>query len=58
MSFAGKIAHTAEVVKGRAKRIAGRVTGSRRLRAEGRVGQAKGGDIKQAGAKIKDASGH
>jgi uncharacterized protein YjbJ (UPF0337 family) len=57
MSIAKKIAHTAEAVKGSAKKMAGRVTGSRRLRAEGRVDQAKG-DIKQAGAKIKDASGH
>jgi uncharacterized protein YjbJ (UPF0337 family) len=37
--------------------MAGRVTGSRRLRAEGRADQAKG-NIKQAEAKIKDASGH
>jgi uncharacterized protein YjbJ (UPF0337 family) len=57
MSIAKKIAHTAEAVKGSAKKMAGRVTGSRRLRAEGRVDQAKG-DIKQAGAKIKDASEH
>jgi uncharacterized protein YjbJ (UPF0337 family) len=57
MSIAKKIAHTAETVKGRTKKMAGRVTGSRRLKAEGRVDQAKG-DIKQAGAKIKDASGH
>jgi uncharacterized protein YjbJ (UPF0337 family) len=47
MSIAKKIAHTAEAVKGSAKKMAGRVTGSRRLRAEGRVDQAKG-DIKQA----------
>ena len=40
-----------------AKRMAGRVTGSRSLRAEGRADQATG-NIKQAGAKIKDASGH
>jgi uncharacterized protein YjbJ (UPF0337 family) len=57
MSIARKIAHKAEAVKGRAKRMAGRLTGSRRLRAEGRADQAKG-DVKQAGAKIKDASGH
>jgi uncharacterized protein YjbJ (UPF0337 family) len=56
MSIATKIAHTAEAVKGSAKRMAGRLTGSRRLRAEGRAGQAEG-DVKQAGAKIKDASG-
>jgi len=56
MSISTKIAHTAEAVKGSAKRMAGRLTGSRRLRAEGRADQAKG-DVKQAGAKIKDASG-
>jgi uncharacterized protein YjbJ (UPF0337 family) len=57
MSIAEKIAHTAETFKGSVKKMVGRVTGSRHLRAEGRVDQAKG-DIKQAGAKIKDASGH
>jgi uncharacterized protein YjbJ (UPF0337 family) len=56
MSIARTIAHKAEAVKGSAKRIFGGVTGSRRLRAEGRADQAKG-NIKQAGAKIKDASG-
>ena len=56
MSISTQIAHTAEVVKGGVKRMAGRITGSRRLRAEGQADQAKG-DIKQAGAKIKDASG-
>lgn len=57
MSIAKKIAHKAEVVKGGAKKTVGRVTGSRRLQAEGRGGQAKG-NIKQAGAKIKDAFKH
>jgi uncharacterized protein YjbJ (UPF0337 family) len=57
MSIAEKMAHTAETLKGSVKKMVGRLTGSRRLRAEGRVDQAKG-DIKQAGAKIKDASGH
>ena len=57
MSIAEKIAHTAETFWGNVKKMAGRVTGSRRLRAEGRVDQAKGA-IKQAGAKIRDASGH
>jgi uncharacterized protein YjbJ (UPF0337 family) len=56
MSIAEKIAHTTETFWGNVKKMAGRVTGSRRLRAEGRVDQAKGA-IKQAGAKIKDASG-
>jgi uncharacterized protein YjbJ (UPF0337 family) len=57
MSIAEKIAHTAETFKGSVKKMADRVTGSRRLRTEGRADQAKG-DIKQAGAKVKDASGH
>jgi len=51
-----QITHQAEVVKGGAKRMLGRLTGSRRLRAEGRADQAKG-DMKQAGAAIKDATG-
>ncbi|MFI9581310.1 hypothetical protein ACIHCQ_05585 [Streptomyces sp. NPDC052236] len=41
MSIAKKIAHKAEAVKGGAKKTVGRVTGSRRLQAEGRGGQAK-----------------
>jgi uncharacterized protein YjbJ (UPF0337 family) len=53
MSIASTIAHKAEAVKGSAKRMAGRVTASRRLRAD----QATG-NIKQAGAKITDAYGH
>ena len=57
MSIAEKIAHSAETFKGSVKKMVGRVTGSRRLRTEGRVDQAKG-DIKQAGAKVKDATGH
>ena len=56
MSIGKKIAHQAEVVLGSAKRMLGRLTGSRRLTAEGRADQAKG-DIKQAGATIKDATG-
>jgi uncharacterized protein YjbJ (UPF0337 family) len=46
-----------EGVKGSVKRMAGRLTRSRRLRAEGRAAQAKG-NIKQVGAKIKSASGN
>ena len=57
MSTSKKIAHKAEAVKGSAKKMLGRLTGSRRLRAEGRTDQAKG-NLKQAGAKIKDAAGH
>jgi uncharacterized protein YjbJ (UPF0337 family) len=55
MSISEKIAHKAEAVKGSAKRMIGRIAGSRRLRAEGRADKAKG-NLKQAGAKIKDAT--
>ena len=54
MSIAKKIAHKAEAVKGGAKKAAGRVTHNRRLKAEGHGDQAKG-NLKQAGAKVKDA---
>jgi uncharacterized protein YjbJ (UPF0337 family) len=57
MSIAKKFAHKAEAVKGSFKKTAGRLTGSRRLRAEGRGDQAKG-NMKQAGAKVKDAVKH
>ncbi|HLX50081.1 MAG TPA: CsbD family protein [Streptosporangiaceae bacterium] len=57
MSIFKKIAHKAEALKGGAKKRAGRFTGSRRLRAEGRSDQAKG-NLKQAGAKTKDAFRH
>jgi uncharacterized protein YjbJ (UPF0337 family) len=54
VSIARKIAHKAETAKGGARKTAGRVTGSRRLRAKGRREQAAG-NLKQAGAKIRDA---
>ena len=57
MSIGKKITYKAEAVKGSAKKAAGRVTGSRRQRAEGRGDQVRG-NIKQAGAKIKDAFRH
>jgi len=57
VSLAKKIAHKAEVVKGRAKKTAGRLTGNRRLQAQGRRDQLKG-NAKQAGAKVKDAFKH
>jgi uncharacterized protein YjbJ (UPF0337 family) len=57
MSTARKSAHTAEALKGAAKKTIGRLTGNRRLRAEGRGDQVKG-DTKQAGAKMKDAFRH
>ena len=54
MSITKKLAHKAEAAKGSAKRTVGRLTGNRRLRAEGRNDRFKG-NIKQAGAKVKDA---
>jgi uncharacterized protein YjbJ (UPF0337 family) len=54
MSISRKIAHKAQAVKGSCKKTVGRLTRSRRLRAEGRADQAKG-NLKQAGAKVKDA---
>ena len=39
MSISRKIAHKAEAVKGALKKTAGRPTGNRRLRAEGRTDQ-------------------
>jgi uncharacterized protein YjbJ (UPF0337 family) len=57
MSTTKKFAHKAEAVKGSVKRTAGRLTGSRRLRAEGRGDRVKG-NMKQAGAKVKDAVKH
>lgn len=56
MSIAKKFAHKAEAVKGSFKKTA-RLTGSRRLRAEGRSDQFKG-NMKQAGANVKDAVKH
>lgn len=57
MNITRKLAHAAETVKGSIKKTAGRLTGNRRLSAEGRSGKFKG-SIKQAGAKVKDAVRH
>jgi uncharacterized protein YjbJ (UPF0337 family) len=48
-----KIDNQAEVLKGKAKEAAGRVTDEPELEAEGKGDQAKG-HIKQAGEKIRD----
>jgi uncharacterized protein YjbJ (UPF0337 family) len=57
MSIAKKLAHKAEATKGTAKKFLGRATNNTRLRTEGRVDQAKG-NVKQSGAKFKDAFKH
>ncbi len=54
MSFQDKVANSAEVLKGKAKEAAGKVTGKPRLEVEGKVDQGKG-NLKQAGEKVKDA---
>lgn len=54
MSISKKIAHSAEATKGRVKKVFGRATRNRTLEVEGRADQAKG-NLKQSGAKIKDA---
>jgi uncharacterized protein YjbJ (UPF0337 family) len=54
MSTAKKLAHRTESIKGGLRKMAGRLTGRRHMRAEGRSDQAKG-NMKQAGAKVKDA---
>jgi uncharacterized protein YjbJ (UPF0337 family) len=54
MSIGRKIRHKAEAAEGTTKKFVGRLTGNRRMTAEGRTGQAKG-RIKQAADKVKDA---
>ena len=57
MSIAKNLAHKSEAAKGGVKQVTGRLTGRRRLRAEGRGDRFKG-NMKQAGAKVKDAAKH
>ena len=57
MSILKKIRHKAQATKGKAKKGTGGVTGNRRLKAEGRTGQAKG-NVKQAADKVRDAFKH
>ncbi|MDV6271856.1 CsbD family protein [Rhodococcus globerulus] len=57
MRIGKKIAHTAEAVKGSVKKVTGRATRNRSLEAEGRADQVKG-NLKQSGAKVKDAFKH
>ena len=57
MSILKKIRHKFQAAKGRTKKTAGRATGNRRLRTEGRTDQAAG-DVKQAADKAKAAFRH
>lgn len=57
MSILKKIRHRFQTAKGRTKKTAGRATGNRRLRTEGRTDQAAG-NVKQAADKAKAALKH
>ena len=57
MSILKKIRHKLQTAKGRTKKTAGRATGNRRLRTEGRADQATG-NVKQAADKVKAAFRH
>ena len=54
MSFADKVNNKAREMRGRVKRNTGEVIGDRRLQAEGRA-EERGGQLRQAGEKLKDA---
>jgi uncharacterized protein YjbJ (UPF0337 family) len=49
-----KTRNAAQKLKGQVKQAAGRVTGDRRLEAEGRADKTSA-NLKQAGEKVKDA---
>jgi uncharacterized protein YjbJ (UPF0337 family) len=53
-SARNKTRNVAQKVKGQFKEAAGRVTGDRRLEAEGKADKKKA-NLKQAGEKVKDA---
>jgi len=54
VSILKKFRHKAQTAKGKATKNTGRITGSHRLRAEGRTDQVKG-EAKQASDKVLDA---
>ncbi|HEX5347160.1 MAG TPA: CsbD family protein [Pseudonocardiaceae bacterium] len=54
MGLQDKVGNRAEVLKGKAKEAAGKITGNPRLEVEGKLDQGKG-NLKQAGEKVKDA---
>jgi uncharacterized protein YjbJ (UPF0337 family) len=54
VSTVTKIRHKTQTAKGKGKKVAGRVTGNRRQKNEGRADQARG-TLMQAVDKIKDA---
>jgi uncharacterized protein YjbJ (UPF0337 family) len=54
VGFADKLSSKVQELRGRMKRNAGKVSGDRRLEAEGRSEEVRG-RLKQAGEKFKDA---
>ncbi len=54
MSFQDKVANKAQVLKGKDKEAAGKISHDPELEVEGKMDQGKG-HIKQAGEKVKDA---
>ena len=54
MSLQDKISDKAQVVKGKVKEAAGKITNDPELEAEGKLEQGTG-QLKQAGEKVKDA---
>jgi uncharacterized protein YjbJ (UPF0337 family) len=54
MSIGQKMRHKAETAKGATKKFVGRLTGNRRMTAEGRTSQTKG-NLQQAMDRVKDA---
>jgi uncharacterized protein YjbJ (UPF0337 family) len=50
-----KAKHAGEKAKGKVKEATGKVTGNKRLTAEGKADQGKA-DVKQSGGKVKDAA--
>jgi uncharacterized protein YjbJ (UPF0337 family) len=57
VSILKKLRHKVQTARGKTKKHAGRMTGSRRLRSKGRAGQVTG-EAKQAADKVKDAFKH
>ena len=57
MSILKKMKHKIHAAKGKTKKNTGRLTGNRRLKAEGRTDQVTG-EVKQAGGKVGDAFKH
>ena len=54
MSTKDKVKNTTQVTKGKVKEKAGKMTGSAKLKRDGKLDQVKG-NVKQSGEKVKDA---